>query len=66
MRADSADGNQAPGAAAYREEFLYDLLADPHELTNLADKPEHRGRIGELRSRLAAWQARTGDTTTLG
>ncbi len=36
VRADHTDGNQAPAAAAYREEFLYDLLADPHELTNLA------------------------------
>ena len=32
-------------------EELYDLLADPDELVNLAAKPEHRGRLESLRAK---------------
>ena len=31
---------------------LYDLRTDPHELSNLAQAPEHQERVGEMRSRL--------------
>jgi arylsulfatase A-like enzyme len=36
---------------------LYDLEADPHELANLWERPEHADRRAELRERLAAWKA---------
>ena len=46
----------------YVEEFLYDLQADPHEMTNLADSAEHRDTLDALRARLADWRRETGDT----
>jgi arylsulfatase A-like enzyme len=42
-------------------EELYDLAADPHELTNLAGDPNHASTLADLRKRLLDWQERTGD-----
>ena len=42
-------------------EELYDLAADPHELTNLADDPAHAGTLKTLREELDAWRAETHD-----
>lgn len=42
-------------------EQLYDVLADPHQLANLADKPAYARQLAALRGQLAAWQQRTGD-----
>ena len=42
-------------------EELYDLAADPHELTNLAADPARAEVLDELRAELAAWRARTAD-----
>ena len=42
------------------EEF-YDSEADPWEVTNLIDAPEHQERIAALRQHLDAWIADTGD-----
>jgi len=42
------------------EEF-YDSRADPWEVTNLIDAPEHQPRIRALREHLEAWIAATGD-----
>lgn len=33
---------------------LFDMLTDPHELTNLADLPAHQLRVADFRRRLAA------------
>ena len=44
---------------------LYDLNTDPHELTNLFQHPEHRGRIRDLAECIERWQGRTGDTVPL-
>jgi arylsulfatase A-like enzyme len=46
------DGNRVPAADRYVEESLYDLQADPYELTNLAGLASHRGVADVLRDRL--------------
>ena len=40
---------------------LFDLEADPHETTSLADDPGHAGEIARLRGALESWQERLGD-----
>lgn len=40
---------------------LFNLSADPHELNNLADAPEHRPRFEGLRDQLLTWRRQTGD-----
>ena len=44
---------------------LFDLAADPHELTNLASKPEHAARLAELTALLEKEMQRYGDTAPL-
>lgn len=44
---------------------LFDLSADPHEVTDLADRPEHRPVIERLRKRMVAWQSQVGDQLPL-
>ena len=41
---------------------LYDLKNDPHELNDLAAKPENKDRIAELKAELAKAQQQYGDT----
>ncbi len=48
----------APGRPA---EELHDLVADPHELTNLVDDPEHADDLARLRGWLDEWQAEYAD-----
>ena len=48
-----------------REE-LYDCVADPDQLHNLADKPEFVEVMAELRSRLEAYQRQTHDPRITG
>lgn len=43
---------------------LYDLSADPYEMTNLVDDPALSDVLADMRTRLAAWQAKTGDAET--
>jgi N-sulfoglucosamine sulfohydrolase len=43
-------------------EELYDLLADPLELINLAAEPEQAERLASLRAELDAWTEAQGDT----
>lgn len=40
---------------------LYDLRADPWELTNVAQRPEHAAVLSEMRGHLADWSVRTED-----
>ena len=40
---------------------LFDMEADPHETTNLADDPSQAGRVAELTGLMREWQARVGD-----
>lgn len=45
-----------------RPEFeLFDLDKDPLELDNLADNPEYRGKLAQLRDELNAWTTAQGD-----
>jgi arylsulfatase A-like enzyme len=43
------------------EEELYDLLADPHEVNNLAGSAQHQGILRELREKLEHWIGETND-----
>lgn len=43
------------------EEELYDLSADPDELQNLADDPQHRAELQRLRDALSEWIEQTDD-----
>ncbi|QDU61426.1 Arylsulfatase [Planctomycetes bacterium Pan216] len=40
---------------------FYDLCVDPHELDNLADRPEYSSRKDEMRGLLNAWMEQQGD-----
>lgn len=44
---------------------LFDLRTDPHELNNLADKPEHAAKVTELTALLAKEMAAHGDNHPL-
>ncbi len=44
---------------------LFDLNADPLEMTNLFDLPEYADRIRWMAARLRLWQAEVGDTAPL-
>ena len=44
---------------------LYDLNADPHEMTNLYSDPAQADRTHDLAGRIRAWQYENGDTLTL-
>ena len=44
------------------EELEYDLKNDPHELNDLAKRPEHAERIAELKVALAKARTEYGDT----
>jgi len=43
------------------EEELYDTAADPHEVINLAKKPEHQETLKRLRAALEHWRKDTKD-----
>ncbi|MCC6490751.1 MAG: sulfatase [Candidatus Hydrogenedentes bacterium] len=40
---------------------LYDLQSDPHEVNNLAARPEHRKRVADMDRRLQAWLKQMDD-----
>lgn len=43
------------------KEELYDLEADPYEVKNLADSPDHQAVLKDLRAALEKWMADTKD-----
>jgi choline-sulfatase len=61
VRAPHADGKADPGAPEYVEDLLYDLDADPHELTNLAGLPSHAPIAGRLREQLTELMVAAGE-----
>jgi hypothetical protein len=44
---------------------LFDLAADPHETTNLIDRPQAARHAARLMKLMQQWQARVGDTLAL-
>jgi hypothetical protein len=53
---------QAPFMSSTRpEEELYDLEADPYEMSNLAGSPERQQTLENLRGLLETWIQQTGD-----
>jgi arylsulfatase A-like enzyme len=60
--APDADGWRDPAADHYVEECLYDLQADPYELTNLVGLESHREVTAILRERLLRRMVAAGET----
>jgi len=55
-------GKRTVEAYLQRPKFeLYDLETDPHEVKNLADDPQYRGQLDEMKAKLKAFQKRTKD-----
>jgi len=44
---------------------LFDLQADPHETTNLIDRPESAAHVARLLKTMKQWQAKVGDMLEL-
>jgi N-sulfoglucosamine sulfohydrolase len=68
LRAMAKDGKLTnaqmdPLLAPRPAEELFNVSNDYHQLKNLADNPEHRKRLEDLRRVMDQWQHRTGDTT---
>jgi arylsulfatase A-like enzyme len=63
VSAPGKDGNAVPSATLYQEESLYDLLADPHELTNLAGMESYREIADSLKERLIRRMVEAGEET---
>ncbi|MBI3972668.1 MAG: sulfatase-like hydrolase/transferase [Chloroflexi bacterium] len=59
--APTADPRRDSTSAQYVEEYLYDLHADPHELTNLVRSPAHAEVRDQLRRRLIERLREAGD-----
>ncbi|GAB4466342.1 MAG: sulfatase [Armatimonadaceae bacterium] len=55
-------GGKDPASETFVEEFLYDLLADPYELTNLVAHVSHQAVRDHLRSRLIARMTAAGES----
>ena len=56
LNADQRRWFEPPG-----KEQLYDIQADPFELNNLAESPEHQSTLNRMRAALAEWQKHNRD-----
>jgi arylsulfatase A-like enzyme len=61
VTAPGVDAWENAAASCYEEQYLYDLKADPYELTNLAGYESHRGVADRLKQRLLARMAEAGE-----
>jgi arylsulfatase A-like enzyme len=61
VHAPDRHGGRDPGADRYVEEYLYDLEADPYELTNLIGLESHRTVAAVLRERLRRRMVEAGE-----
>jgi len=61
VSAPGRDGWREPAADRYVEEYLYDLQADPYELTNLIGLESHREVAGVMRGRLVRRMIEVGE-----
>ncbi len=59
IHAPNVDGSAAPGSRVYADDFLYDLRADPYELSNLAGDPAYFPQRDALREPLLDWIEQT-------
>ncbi len=70
LQAMHQEGKLTPAQAAGWEkrvgEELYDLKADPNEVTNLAADPKYKKVLDEYRAALAAWLKDTDDKAAYG
>ena len=55
------NGNEHMDSPNYVETYLYDLEADPYELTNLIGMPTYRGVADEMKARLLGRMAAIGE-----
>ncbi|MHB8645111.1 MAG: sulfatase-like hydrolase/transferase [Thermomicrobiales bacterium] len=61
VSAPGTDGTRDASADTYQEEFLYDLRADPYELTNLIGYASHAEAATVLRGRLIRRMVEAGE-----
>ncbi len=61
VRAPQGDPIRNAGSDLYVEDLLYDLQADPYELTNLVRRRSHRAVADMLRERLVARMVEAGE-----
>lgn len=61
VSAPGKDGNAEASSNLYQEECLYDLLADPHELTNVAGLDSFREVADDLKERLIRRMVEAGE-----
>ncbi len=61
-RGNTTYGKRTIDAYLHRPRFeLYDLQNDPHEVVNLANDPEYREKLDEMKAKLKAFQKQTKD-----
>jgi N-sulfoglucosamine sulfohydrolase len=61
-RVDGRLGRRTVESYLHRPELeLYDVVSDPHEVDNLASRPDQRGVLGDLQARLRRMLERTQD-----
>jgi arylsulfatase A-like enzyme len=63
VSAPAKTGGLDPDSELYVEEYLYDLVDDPHERRNLVREPRYAAIRGALSETLVARMAQAGEST---